>query len=310
MSQADGTALNPAVPGPAMPAHAAGTRAAVIGHPIAHSKSPALHSAAYRLLGVGCQYSAEDVLPGELEQFLARIRQQEDWRGLSVTMPHKAAMTHLTTSNTPLVEALGVLNTVTFDRKGDGVHLTGHNTDAAGVAGALSYSGMGSPTRAAILGGGGTAAAAVAGLHLLGADRADVFVRSPERARGLTDVGARLGIAVTIQPWSGARHALAAADVVVSTLPPHAADSLAAEWSAAAEQRHPATPGTLLDVAYDPWPSALAAAWSDAGGTVVPGIEMLLYQAVEQIRLFFPEAPEPGREVINVMCDAVGVPRR
>ncbi|WP_026533302.1 shikimate dehydrogenase [Arthrobacter sp. H41] len=293
-----------------MPAHTAGFRAAVIGQPITHSKSPALHSAAYRLLGVDCTYTAIDVPPEQLGPFLDGIRGEPGWRGLSVTMPHKAALTRLTNSNTPLVQALGVLNTATFSRTDDGVHVTGHNTDAAGVAGALSFSGVEAPARAVILGGGGTAAAAVAGLQLLGAARADVFVRSPERARGLADVGARLGIAVTVRPWSGAPHALAAADVVVSTLPPHAADPVAAEFSLAAELRRPAFPGTLLDVAYDPWPSALAAAWADAGGRVVPGLEMLLYQAVEQIRLFFPEAPEPGRDVINVMCDAVGAPRR
>ncbi len=154
-----------------------------------------------------------------------------------------------------------------------------------------------------ILGGGGTAAAAVAGLHLLGAARVDVFVRSPGRAGGLVDVGAGLGIVVEVHPWSGAPDALAVADVVVSTLPPHAADPVAPYL------RRPVS-GILLDVAYDPWPSALATAWAGAGGAVVPGLEMLLYQAVEQVRLFCPEAPGPGRDVINVMCDAVGVPRR
>ena len=66
----------------------------------------------------------------------------------------------------------------------------------------------------------------------------------------------------------------------------------------------------LLDVAYDPWPSRIAAAWQDAGGTVVPGLEMLLYQAVEQVRHFTGLGEAVPAEVIDVMCDAVGAPRR
>ncbi len=66
----------------------------------------------------------------------------------------------------------------------------------------------------------------------------------------------------------------------------------------------------LLDVAYDPWPSRIAAAWQDAGGTVVPGLEMLIYQAVEQVRHFTGLGDAVSAEVIDVMCDAVGAPRR
>jgi shikimate dehydrogenase len=66
----------------------------------------------------------------------------------------------------------------------------------------------------------------------------------------------------------------------------------------------------LLDVAYDPWPSALAAAWERAGGVVVHGLEMLLYQAIEQVRLFLPEAGPLPHDVINRMCDAIGIARR
>jgi shikimate dehydrogenase len=69
-------------------------------------------------------------------------------------------------------------------------------------------------------------------------------------------------------------------------------------------------PGVLLDVAYDPWPSRIAGVWLEAGGTVVPGLEMLLYQAVEQVRLFTGLGEALPAEVIDVMCDAVGAPRR
>jgi shikimate dehydrogenase len=70
------------------------------------------------------------------------------------------------------------------------------------------------------------------------------------------------------------------------------------------------TPGVLLDVAYDPWPSRIASAWQSGGGAVVPGLEMLLYQAVEQVRLFTGRGDDVNAAVIDVMCDAVGLPRR
>ena len=74
--------------------------------------------------------------------------------------------------------------------------------------------------------------------------------------------------------------------------------------------RRGTAPGVLLDVAYDPWPSRIAAVWQDAGGKVVPGLEMLIYQAVEQVRHFTGLGPAVPAEVIDVMCDAVGAPRR
>ena len=117
-------------------------------------------------------------------------------------------------------------------------------------------------------------------------------------------------------PLAGAAAAVAAADVVISTLPPRAADALAGEL---AEElaAHPSSalpahgsPGVLLDVAYDPWPSRIAAVWQEAGGTVVPGLEMLIYQAVEQVRHFTGLGEALPAGVTDVMCDAVGAPRR
>ena len=93
---------------------------------------------------------------------------------------------------------------------------------------------------------------------------------------------------------------------MISTLPPRAADDLAAEIAAMGTGTH----GVLLDVAYDPWPSNIAAVWQAGGGTVVPGLEMLLYQAVEQVRLFTGRGDDVNAAVIDVMCDSVGLPRR
>lgn len=282
-------------------------RAAVLGHPISHSKSPLLHRAAYAHLGFDCSYTAVDVRAEEAADFAASLRGQPGWTGLSVTMPLKAAMVAQMDRLEPLVSALGVLNTVTFSGPDGGI-LTGHNTDVAGIIGALRQAGVTGRPRPVVLGSGGTACAAVAALAGMGCSSVDVHARrfptpAPGTA-GVVEAGERTGIAVHARRWEDAAAACADADVVISTLPPHAADTLARELPGV-------LPGSvLLDVAYDPWPSALAAAWTRLGGTVAPGIDMLLYQAVEQVKLFTGTAfhDEPG--VTNAMCDAVGIPRR
>ncbi len=308
-------------------------RAAVLGHPIGHSKSPALHQAAYAFLGAGIAYTAIDVTEATLPEFMAGVRRDvragEGWCGLSVTMPLKSAMAGEVDEVRGVGRALGVINTVAVEHDGGAGagRLVGYNTDVAGIVNALRYAGAASAPSAVILGGGGTAAAAVAALQELGAPSAAIYVRDVTRATEARAAAAALGFPVQVHPITGAAPAVAAADVVISTLPPRAADPLSDPLAAAlapslqtaprAGQSGPPgsatarnAPGVLLDVAYDPWPSRIAAVWQDAGGTVVPGLEMLIYQAVEQVRLFTgPDRTVPA-EVIDVMCDAVGAPRR
>ncbi|WP_445156188.1 shikimate dehydrogenase [Arthrobacter sp. Hor0625] len=287
-------------------------RAAVLGHPISHSKSPALHRAAYARLGVDIAYDAVDLTVPQLPEFLAAVRADGSWRGLSVTMPLKAAMAAAVDSVRGVARQLGVVNTVAFEAAADTAgpagpaRLVGYNTDVAGIVNALRYAGVRPRPAAAILGGGGTAAAAVAALQELGAPEAAVYVRDVARAAEARAAAAAVGLPLRILELSAAAPAIASADVVVSTLPPRAADGLAGHLAASGRP----TPGVLLDAAYDPWPSRIAAEWAAGGGTVVPGLEMLLYQAVEQVRLFTGhDGPLPA-EVIDVMCDAVGAPRR
>jgi shikimate dehydrogenase len=308
-------------------------RAAVLGHPISHSKSPALHRAAYAYLGVEFAYSAIDVTEAQLPDFMATVRdelekaegrKEDGWRGLSVTMPLKSAMVREVDEVRGVARTLGVVNTVAFEPNASGensgsTRLIGYNTDVAGIVNALRYAGAVSAPAAVVLGGGGTAAAAIAALQELGASAVDVFVRDVSRAAEARAAAAALGVPLQVQPMVGAAAAIAAADVVISTLPPRAADQLAAEVGRELAHRSarktpggPAagTPGVLLDVAYDPWPSRIASVWQDSGGTVVPGLEMLIYQAVEQVRHFTGLGQAVPAEVIDVMCDAVGAPRR
>ncbi|AXJ09038.1 shikimate dehydrogenase [Arthrobacter sp. PM3] len=296
-------------------------RAAVLGHPISHSKSPALHRAAYAYLGVDYAYSATDVTEAALPEFMRRVRDEAradgSWRGLSVTMPLKTAMVAEVDEVRGVARALGVVNTVAFESDAGAPRLVAYNTDVAGIVNALRHAGAAPAPTAAVLGGGGTAAAAIAALKELGSVSAAVFVRDVGRAAEARAASAAVGLPIQVLPLAGAAAAVAAADVVISTLPPRAADTLAGELADLPAGDHypgrlPGTggPGVLLDVAYDPWPSRIAAAWQDAGGTVVPGLEMLIYQAVEQVRLFTGLGQAMPAGVIDVMCDAVGAPRR
>ncbi|YCK83885.1 shikimate dehydrogenase [Arthrobacter sp. D3-18] len=279
-------------------------RAAVLGHPISHSKSPALHSAAYAKLGVDIEYSAIDVTVERLPSFMDSIRGDEAWCGLSVTMPLKSAMVKEVDEVRGAGAHLGVINTVVFEHDAGQVRRVGYNTDVAGIVEAVRYAGVVAAPHAAILGGGGTSAAAVAAVQELGARHVDVFVRDAGRAGDAQAAAAAVGISLNIRPLTEAATAVAGTDLVISTFPPRAADSLAEELAAL-----PGTgAGVLLDVAYDPWPSRLAEVWHGHGGAVVPGLEMLMYQAAEQIRRF--SGCDVDAAVIDVMCDSVGLPRR
>jgi shikimate dehydrogenase len=294
-------------------------RAAVLGHPISHSKSPALHRAAYAHLGMDIAYSAIDVTEAALPDFMRQVRDEVradgSWRGLSVTMPLKSAMASEVDEVRGVGRALGVVNTVAFEsdagRAGQ-TRLVAYNTDVAGIVNALRHAGAATAPTAVVLGGGGTAAAAIAALKELGAVSAGVFVRDPSRAGEARSASAAVGLPVQVLPLAGAVAAVAVADVVISTLPPRAADTLAADLADALTAQRAGKPstGVLLDVAYDPWPSRIAAVWQESGGTVVPGLEMLIYQAVEQVRHFTGLGEALPAGVIDVMCDAVGAPRR
>nr|WP_035781837.1 shikimate dehydrogenase [Arthrobacter sp. H14] len=294
-------------------------RAAVLGSPIGHSKSPALHNAAYQHLGLNIRYDAIDVTEDQLPGFMTGVRSESGWAGLSVTMPLKAAMVAQVDELAGAAAVLQVLNTVTFDggQMAGTTRLTGHNTDVAGIVRAIAHAGGTGGRSAVILGAGGTSLAAAAALADIGITDLALCVRTPARAAETVALAERFGMSVTVVPLQDSAAVVQQSRLVVSTLPPRAGDELAADpvLAAPALAREADTDGTadagvLLDVAYDPWPSALAAAWERRGGRIVPGLEMLLYQGLEQVRLFTGSQfhDEPG--VINAMCDAVGLPRR
>jgi len=267
-------------------------RAAVLGHPIAHSLSPVLHTAAYAQLGLSdWAYERHDVDETQLAEFMAQL--DDSWAGLSLTMPLKKAVFPLLQYIEPLAEVTGSVNTVLFSGKGVARMAVGTNTDVYGVVQALREGIAQHETQfpakpvSVVIGAGATAASAVAALAELGCTAPVVVVRSLGRTGELRAAAGRMGIEPTFVSLNKAREVLVKADLVVSTLPPHAADDLAAELTEHLAPESDTQPlrGVLLDVAYDPAPTALIQAWRAAGGIAVTGERMLLHQAVEQVRL-------------------------
>lgn len=248
-------------------------RAGVLGSPIAHSLSPALHTAAYAAAGLTqWSYVAIEVAEADLGSVVAGL--DDSWRGLSLTMPLKEAAFALATEVSPVARAAHAINTLV--RRDDG-GWDGDNTDVHGIVAALG--GVEHGGRARILGAGATARSAVLALRELGVDRLDVAARRADAAESLVGLARRQGVqarAVPLGEW-----AFAAPPLVVSTVPVGAGPALA-DLLTPAQGRGL----TLFDVVYAPWPSPLAAAVLDAGGSVVSGLEMLIHQAARQVELF------------------------
>ncbi|MBI1377152.1 MAG: shikimate dehydrogenase [Frankiales bacterium] len=258
-----------------MPAEPARRRAAVLGHPIAHSLSPVLHLAAYGELGLDWTYERVDVTEEALPAFVAGLG--PEWAGLSLTMPLKHAVLPLLDSYDDVVAATGAANTVLLGEGGR----RGANTDVEGVVAVLDELAAGRGD-AVVLGGGATARSTVAALARRGTARVTAYARRPGAADDLRATAEAVGVALEVRPWDQAGSGLNAG-VVVSTVPRGVADALSGAV--------PARAGTLLDVVYDPWPTPLAGAWAAAGGAVGSGLDLLLHQAVAQVRLMTGRTP-------------------
>ena len=263
----------------------------VWGDPIAHSRSPALHRAAYALLGLDWSYERRRVAAGDFAARFAEL--DERWRGLSVTMPLKEEALAAADAADRYARVTGAANTVLL---ADEVRV--FNTDVPGIVAAFGEHGVSTVGSARILGAGATASSALVALAEMGAERIEVRARRPERASGLVRIAEECGVGLRVSALDAAVEPVTATVATLPsgvTLPPELSAPLAAEG------------GALLDAAYAPWPSALASIWQDA--PVISGLSMLLHQAVRQVRIFLhgdPEAVLPEEAaVVDVMRSAL-----
>ncbi|WP_052411680.1 shikimate dehydrogenase [Streptomyces sp. NRRL S-118] len=255
-------------------------RAAVLGSPIAHSLSPVLHRAAYRELGLThWSYDRFQVDESGLPGFFEKL--DGSWAGLSLTMPLKRAVIPLLDEITDTAASVEAVNTVVLTEDGRRI---GGNTDIPGMVAALRERGVEEVASAAVLGAGATASSALAALSRICTGPVTAYVRSEARAAEMRGWGARLGVPVRTAGWERAADAFRA-PLVIATTPAGTTDALAAAV--------PERPGTLFDVLYDPWPTALAAAWSARGGAVVGGLDLLVHQAVLQVEQMTGRSPVP-----------------
>ena len=257
-------------------------KAAVLGSPIAHSLSPVLHNTAFKLLGLDGSYQAIEVTSGGLADFLSNQGSNFDY--LSLTMPLKEEVLAIAESSSITVDphSLQIQSTNTLIR--DGVTWRASSTDGSGFIKALANAGYDHFDSVLILGAGGTARAVAGALDEIAANVA-VMGRSVRRNAGIAACLKKVDPEFII--WNDSID-LRSYDLVVNTTPSGAADLVAENIPSKVE-------GLLFDVLYKPWPTLIATRWADAGGEVIGGLELLLYQGIDQINLIHPL----GQQIID-----------
>lgn len=257
-------------------------RAAVIGSPVVQSLSPAMHNAVFARLGIDGHYDALDVAPSEFLETIDRLRHSE-YVGLSVTMPHKDAAFRACDEVSESARRIGAVNTIHF-RSGD---VVGHNTDGVGCVNAIVRHGFSIVgKRCVVLGAGGAARSVVDAFASAGAGEVIVVNR--------TEANARRAVAGLDSCRVGSLDDVAGSDVVVNCTS-----------VGMGTDETPVSKGDLnrvgcvLDAVYHPLRTRLLDDAIAAGAVAIDGLWMLVYQAVEQQRLWF------GHEVdAQLMRDA------
>lgn len=270
-------------------------RAGVAGDPIAHSLSPVLHRAAYRDLGVDISYDLLPVAAGELPELLSRL--DESWVGISLTMPHKQAVIGQLDMVDGLAKTVGAVNTVCIQPTGN--MLVGFNTDVAGIVWAVRDHRPEPVSSALILGGRATASSALAACVELGTRNLTLAARNHGGPGSALTAATRMNLSPELMRFDpvAIASALPRTSLLISTVPAGVADAVA---EIITERGDDLSHLCVLDVVYEPWPSALISACESRGATIVPGWLMLMHQAARQVRLFTGRMPST-----SVMTDAL-----
>jgi len=249
-------------------------RLGVLGWPVAHSRSPAIHAAAFAALGLdGWRYQRLPV-PPDLFDETVRALPGAGFAGANVTVPHKEAALALADTATRAARDIGAANTLSFDATGA---IAAENTDAPGLIAALPVAAAG--CTALVLGAGGSARAAVYALLDAGARDVSVLNRTPERARALVDaLGGRL--AARPEP----------ADLLVNCTSVGLDDADALPLDAAALDHV----GAVVDLVYREGGTALVRAARERRLPTVDGLEVLVQQGARSFEIWTGRAAPIG----------------
>lgn len=250
-------------------------RCAVAGKPIQHSLSPLIHGTAYRVLGIAdaWDYGRHELDADDLADFVAGCG--PDWVGLSCTAPLKHAVLALGEAS-ERARLLDSGNTFVFARGDEPARV--ENTDVTGLIGALARAGVREASSAIVLGNGATARSALFSLADLGVTDALILARSEANARAsLAGLAERLGVRLQYGAWGEIPDA-DPVDVLVSTVSTPLPEATAAGLARLT--------GAAFDATYNHYPTALDRAARAAGIVQLSGIDLLVGQALDQIRLF------------------------
>ena len=248
----------------------------ILGNPVAHSLSPALHNAAFKERRINAVYVP--LATTELEAALAGVK-AFSFAGVSVTVPHKVAIMPLLDAIDPVAEKIGAVNTLVFKHKADGrLHCTGLNTDWIGANASLAEAIRLSGASALVLGAGGAARAVAFGLQEAGA-RVFIHNRSEDRGRKLA---AQLACPyLTVNELRDLRAEILVNATSVGMEPEVDAIPLEADLLSNFQ--------VVMDIVYAPVETRLVREAASRGCKVVSGTNMLLYQATAQWRLWLGE---------------------
>jgi shikimate dehydrogenase len=254
----------------------------VIGNPVEHSLSPAIHNAAFQQLGINCVYLAWRV--EAIGEAIKGLRALGNFRGASVTIPHKVSAMPFLDSVEPTAAAIGAINTIVAHHG----RLTGYNTDATGALRALSEGGAALKGRHIVMLGSGGAARAIAfGLAAeSGAERLTILgVDERERASLAADVRSKTSLPVLNRPLDHEtlRTTLPDAQVLIHCTPLGMYPKVDVSC-VPASVLHPGL--AVMDIVYNPRETRLLREAKQSGCTIIPGLEMFLNQAAAQCELW------------------------
>lgn len=246
--------------------------AAVLGSPISHSLSPVLHRAAYKDLGLDHDYQAIEITTATFQQFITTL--DDSWLGLSLTMPLKEVAFDVADEVSPVAVLARAINTLVV-----GERLVADNTDVIGIVHAVREMTTHQLTSAVIFGSGATARSSIVAAAQLGITSIQGVARNHSALAECATIAIKLGL--DFQDAALADVRFDENTLTINTTPAGAADNIA---DAVIDPQ-----GSILDVVYHPWPSALASRWHAADCIAIPGYLMLLHQAAKQVELMTGE---------------------
>lgn len=247
----------------------------IIGYPLGHTMSPALHNWGFERFGIAAAYMAFPTSPDKVADFITAFRTLPI-SGASVTIPHKETVMPLIDGITERARLVGAVNTLYWDNG----RLMGENTDITGFLSPLRAHAA-RISSALVLGAGGAAKAVLAGLRELGVESVCITNRSPERA---VAVAAPFG--VTVVPWEDRGSVVA--DLVINSTPLGMAGTNVEHTPYPAEYFY-ASGGIAYDLVYNPLRTRFIAEADAAGWQTLDGLHMFAAQGIEQFRIWTGE---------------------